>query len=665
MKNTLSIIVVFITAALTFSQSNSLFIPLNYQKAYDNGTRSLDGKPGTQYWQNSADYKMNISIEPSTGKLSGNEEIYYYNNSPDTLKELIVHLFPNIYKRGVARDFAIDPADESEGVQIESIQYNTRVTDRTSAKHFRVKTKKEDIVHSSTYFTLKLEEPLAPGYIAFIYMRWNYTLNKGSEIRTGTIDSTTFFFAYFFPRIAVYDDIDGWNTSEYTGQAEFYHDFCNFEVNVDVPNNYLVWGTGMLQNAESYFNEKYSARYKEALTSDKIVNIIDSTEYMANDIINIKRPVLHISNSGDTTVAGDIHISNGYQITDRITWTYKAENVTDFAFGTSNHFLWDATSYEADKTTGRRVFISAVYDKASHDYYKVADATKKVIHYLSTEIPGVPYPFSAMTVFNGHSGMEYPMMVNDLSQADSLMPGLTAHEVSHSYFPFYMGINETKYAYMDEGWSALFDYLISSNVFGNEYIINKRLKTGRIYTGNDLDVPVFSISKYLKSPVYRNNAYIKAAVFYLTLKDLLGDDLFKKTLSEFINTWNSKHPIPHDFFHLISTASGQDLSWLIKPWFFEFGYVDLAINKIGKTKDNYIVPVEMMGSYPAPIKLKVYYADGSVKEFSRKADVWKKGDKIVNIEVPGDKRIKRAELNNKFNLDVVPSNDFQEETEYN
>lgn len=620
MKNIYILIAVLLFSTSIFPQGK-LYTPLNVQSAYENNTRSQDGNPGKNYWQNKAEYNIKVKITPETRLLKGTEEINYINNSPDTLKELVIHLFANIYKKGAPRDFGMDPADEGEGVSVEKLVYNGQLID--SALDNKL------VSNSATYFQLKLREPLLPKSSCKLDINWSYTINKGSEIRTGTIDSTTFFLAYFFPRVAVYDDIDGWNYSEYTGQSEFYNDFSDFNINIIVPKNQIVWGTGMLVNADKNLTPKYLAKYNAAMTSDGIIDIIDSLEYKKGDITFQKEN----------------------------TWNFKAENVVDFAFGISDHYLWDATSYAPDKNSKRRVLITAAYDKSSHDYYKVAETTKKVLTYMSEDLPAYPYPYPAMTVFNGKSGMEYPMMVNDISEPDSLMPGLTAHETSHTYFPFFMGINETKYAYMDEGWGAFFDYMISSNVFGNEYIVNNRIKGYMKWAGKDLDMPVFSISKYLRAPVYRNNAYIKAAVFYLILKDQLGDDLFKECLQEYMKRWNSKHPIPFDFFNTIEEVSQKDFTWLINPWFFEFGYVDIGIKDIIRKDNKYEISIEKIGRYPVPVKLNIYYQDGTTQLLTRKADIWRNGENIIKMEVNSDKTIVRAELFNKFNLDANTSND--------
>ncbi|MCK5077744.1 MAG: peptidase, partial [Calditrichia bacterium] len=258
------IVMIFTLSSNSYTQSSGLYIPRNIQKVYDNKTRSLNGKPGKNYWQNSADYSINVEIDPQTRLLSGTEKIIYFNNSPDTLRELKLHLFPNIYKKGNPREEKIYPYDENEGVVIEEIFINNKKLHDSSHEKYT------DYIEED--YNLRIFQHLPPGEKISINISWHYTINRYSHIRTGAVDSSSFFIAYFFPRMAVYDDIDGWNEFEYKGTSEFYNDFGRFEVAITVPRNFTVWATGILQNPEDVLNKKYLNRYKTALTSDSIIH---------------------------------------------------------------------------------------------------------------------------------------------------------------------------------------------------------------------------------------------------------------------------------------------------------------------------------------------------------------------------------------------------------
>jgi len=621
-KISLLTFLVLIISNISHSQNPGLYIPKNVQKAFNNGTRSPDGKPGINYWQNGANYKINIEFDPKSGLVEGKEKIIYSNNSPDTLYEIFIHLFPNFFKKGNPRDFAINPEDEGNGIVIEKISYNGKGIDTGAYSN--------NSEYRGTIFRLKLPSCILPRRNAEFSFEWNYVLNKESDVRTGTIDSSTFFIAYFFPHIAVYDDIDGWNDFQYTGGVEFYNDFADYDISITVPKDYVVRATGELQNPEEVLTNKYVKRYQSALISNSVMEIIDSNDIVKKNI-TIQKP--------------------------KNTWKFKAINVTDFAFALSDHYLWDGSSLIVDKATGRRVFIDAAYNKESKDFYKVAKTAREEIKYMSTVLPGVPFPYPKETVYNGSGGMEYPMMVNDSSVPDSSMVGLTSHEISHSYFPFYLGTNESKYAWMDEGWAAYIDYMTTSTLYSIEVIKNSRVKAYKNAIGTDIDLPIIAIAKYLKSPVYRYNAYIKAAYFYNMLKEYLGDKLFFEALHEYMNRWNGKHPIPNDFFNSMSNASREDLTWLIKPWFFEYGYLDLTIKDISFSGNDYKIVIEKKGSYPGGFKLKLTYADGTNEIISKNVSIWKGGNNQYIIERSAGKKIIKAGLFDTIWIDADSSND--------
>lgn len=634
-------LIIIALPVISSAQDSELYIPRNIKGAYDNGTRSLEGTPGLQYWQNRANYKMNIDFNPESRLLVGEAEVTYFNNSPDTLKEMYINLFPNFYKKGQIRELSIEPDDENDGVTIRKIEINNIDIDTSNAAG--------KLIYSGTNVKVILDVPISPKESTQLAFSWHYTVNQGSHVRTGGVDSTTFFVAYFFPHIAVYDDVDGWHNFDYTGTSEFYNDFGNFEVAVEVPKNFVVWATGALQNQGDVLNDKYLHRYETAKTSDKIIHIIDSTDIVGNNITK-QNP------------------SN--------VWCFKAENVPDFAFGTSDHYLWDASSLVVDKKSSQRVLIDAAYNKNSLYFFKVADISRECIEYMSFEFPAVPFPYPQMTVFNGNSGMEYPMMVNNWSMIDnpeldkypdkdSYLIALTAHEISHSYFPFYMGINETKYAWMDEGWAIFIDYHITKKLYDNglsptwggyEYI-----GSGELYKrigGSLSDIPLIGDSDFIKADSYLINSYAKSAYFYLILKDLLGEDLFTKTVQEYMKHWNGKHPTPYDFFFTLNQASGQNLNWLIKPWFFEFGYPDPAIKKVSHQSGGYSIEIMRVGNYPVPIHLKLTYDDGTVEIHHEKVSVWKNGESTYTIITKNGKTLSSVELGDVIIPDVDLTNNI-------
>ncbi|OQX81266.1 MAG: hypothetical protein B6D64_02160 [Bacteroidetes bacterium 4484_276] len=604
-----------------FSQSPAYYLPINFKQAYEAGIRAPDGKPGKNYWQNRADYKIDVGLQPATRIVSGHETITYHNNSPDELPVLVFHLFPNLYKKGSARDFDIDHADASDGVIIEELNVNGRLLDPSPESAY--------VNYSDNNFTLILPEPLLPGNTLKIDMAWHYKLNENSHYREGVVGPNSFFVAYFFPRIAVYDDIDGWDTWKYSGTAEFYNDFGDFEVSVNVPENYFVWATGTWKNPDEHLKQKFLKRYTSAIGSDEITNIITKSDLPYSDVL---------SGSGE--------------------WLFEAENISDFAFGVSNNYLWDATSLEVDPKSGRRVNIYAAYNQKSDDFYEVCLIARKSIDFMSSHFPGIPYPYPKMTVFNGLSEMEFPMMVNDLSTANlSEAIKLTSHEIFHTYFPFYTGLNETKYAWMDEGLTSYGESLIATELDTVEYAGFYFMEAYKQYIGHDFDVPLFVNTEYLRGQPYYFNSYPKAATFFKMLHDILGDKVFKKSLHAFVDRWNGKHPTPYDLIFTFEDISGEDLSWFIRPWLFEYGYVDFELTNFESKNGSYQVTIEKVGHYPAPIDIKITYDDGSEEAIHKTAKIWKNGNKTYILEKKSDKKIIAVKLIDKLGLDADTSPD--------
>ena len=332
------------------------------------------------------------------------------------------------------------------------------------------------------------------------------------------------------------------------------------------------------------------------------------------------------------------------------TFHFKAVDIPDFAFAASDHNNWDATSVVVDDKTGRRTFVSAVYNTASTDYPQVARIAADGIRLMSTWLPGYPFPYPCMTVFNGNDGMEYPMMCNDVSTAPGSPMTLTIHEVSHTYFPFMMGRNEQDYAWMDEGWAAFFDYKLSDSLSNHTL---GRVRPYAEIAGTDNDVPPMVKSRNL-STAYRNASYQRPQNAYFTLLDLLGYEKFHSCMTTYMDRWKGKHPEPFDFFQTWNQASGENLDWFWKPWFFEWGYPDLAVQNVifDEAAHCQVILIDKKGNIPVPIHLEVSYTDGSKEIFHYTAVVWKSGQQNFKVPCPAGKKIKSIELGSTTIPDV-------------
>ena len=602
--------------------SQTLFVPLEVTRAIENKTRTLTGKPGEKYWQNTSVYNIDVEIIPGTRTIRGKETIRYTNNSTDSLHEIIIRLYQDIFKKGGIRDFEIDEKDINDGVIIKSILINNKPVSLKSVSEYS---------RAGTNASILLSSPLLPKTTLSLAIEWEFTISQYSNIRTGTYDSTTFFVGYWYPQVAVYDDINGWDRLGYSGQQEFYNDFSDFTVHITAPSNFFVWATGMLSNGDVIFTPKVMQKLNDAAKSDSLIRIVTPDDYA-------QKLKFFLNDSS--------HV-----------WNYSATNVTDFAFAVSDHYLWDAASVVVDSKTNRRVHVSAIYPIRNEESEYVANVASSVLKTYSEVFPQVSYPYPSMTVFinkNTSGGMEFPMMVNDGSPYTHLgTVGLTAHEIAHTYFPFYMGTNERRYAWMDEGWAVVLPFDLQKSKTGEETGKIRNAKAYEQIAGTQLDLPLVIPAFQEKGMAYRNSAYGKPACAYDFLRDMVGKEKFTNALKEYMSIWNGKHPVPYDFFNAFNAALGENFDWYWKPWFMEFGYPDLAINKIDIKKETVVVTIKKVGNIPVPVDLKIVFNDSTSIRQHYDASIWKSSDiHICTVNISKNKTIQTVELGNATTPDI-------------
>jgi Peptidase family M1 domain len=602
MKINISVVaLVLIIFSTTLFCQDKIFVPRNILTAYENGARSFDGKPGPEYWQNNSDYKIEVEVDPATHLIRGSEEITYHNNSPDSLKRIVLRLYPNIFKKGNVRDYAIDPAAVDDGLTVSKISIDGRSINLENSSIYKV---------INTLATIYLPGPIPPKSSINLSIDWSFKISDKATLRVGVYDSTTAFVGYWYPQVSVYDDIDGWDYNNYDGQTEFYNDFSNYEVSITIPNKFGVWATGILQNPELVLQINFLVNYKTAQKSDSVIRIITSDDLNYSEIYNTNKATN--------------------------TWIFKAANVTDFAFAFSDHYLWDGIRTFTDSLNDKQVFVQAIYPVESIDFNLVAEIGGTLVNYFSKMQPAINYPASSLVIFNnGRSGggMEFPMMINDGSPDEiENTVALTAHEMAHQYFPFFVGTNEQKYAFMDEAWAVMLPFKYMQGFAGINSRLISTVANYEYLAGTEDDIPPMVTSLSLTYVSYRNSAYNRPSIAYETLRDFLGDELFIRALKEYIHRWNGKHPTPYDFFFTFENVTGQNLSWFWKPWFFDFGYPDLAIKKVEAVDGKTQITIQRLGNVPIPIKLKLIYENESTEEIYYSADIWKEGIEEFKIE---------------------------------
>lgn len=618
---------------LFLALSSALFVqaqvyrPRDVQEAFAKGSRANDGRPGKNYWQNHGRYQISIKAQPPARTIYGSEQIVYTNNSPDTLTYLVFRLIPNIHKPGAPRLSGASEDYLTSGVHIDAFTSNG---------------KKMAWNNNPRYFTavpVRIDRPIPPHDSVKLLIDWHYDMSLQSN-REGMIDSTTFYLAYFYPRVSVYDDYQGWDMTSFNDALEFYNDFNDYQFQVQVPANYIVWATGTLLNPTAVLQPTYAERFRQSLSSNEVVHIVSAQE-LGNKNITAAKPVN--------------------------TWQFSANNVPDVALGLSDHFVWDAGSVVVDDATGRRASVQAAYNDTAADFHHMVNFGKEALDWLSHVWPGIPYPYEKTTVFQGYAGMEYPMMANDETYGDTTFSRFVAqHEIAHTYMPFYMGINETRYGFMDEGWATTFELLFNRDKMpvdmADDFYKQFRV-TGWIHdVSPDEDLPIITPGPNLNGNGLGSNEYGKPSLGYLAVKEMLGDAQFKKCLHAYMDRWHGKHPLPWDFFNTFNDVSGKNLDWFWNNWFNSHYYIDLALKDVTKTGSGYTANVQNIGGMAAPFDVVITYTDGSTEKMHQSPAVWEANQKQVKLTLRTTKAVQSIALDGGIYMDANESDNSWKKT---
>lgn len=615
----LSLFFILVLSGLIEAQNRGLFEFREIQKAVNNQTRSRNGEPGAMYWLNSSDYKLEVYIDASKNILSGKGSIVYHNNSSEALKEIHLRLYQNLYKRGTARIIPVPVEDLTDGTCIESLKINEI--------SYIVDNKPIDKSKVNLYYTdlsIRLADSIPSGGSGLIEVEWNFQIPSSFSglRRMGRYDDN-FFLGLWYPQVAVYDDISGWDDTPHLGLKEFYNDFSNYDVTVHAPDDYMVWSTGECDNYDSVLDGKIIEKLNFARSHDSIVSII-APENLQRNIIK-----------------GNV-------------WHFRAEHVPDFAFAVAKNYLWEGTSIIADKKSNRRVFVDIVYPVDSLRYSRTIEVARDAMLWASVEFPGIPFPYShATSFFNGTSGgvsMEYPMIANDGIHSDpDLHNAIVVHELFHNYAPFFMGFNETQYGWMDEGWAEFLE-----NKFRGDNISLHELDLPGYpaIAGTLSDYPVITAEAGMSFSSFKFLYLEKSCVALLLLEELIGEEIFTKATKEFMTEWNGKHPSPYDFFNTFSRFASEDINWFWKACYLDYGYADLGIKSVDRNR----IIIERKGSIPVSIRLEITYDDNSQEKIYRNLSIWKTGITEYPVKLKTRKAVKKIVLGDILIPDIDNSN---------
>jgi hypothetical protein len=661
--------------------------------ATPNSQRTASGAPGVNYSQQKVDYTMSIVLDDDNEKITGNETITYHNNSDDTLKYLWVQLDQNVR----AKDSKTPDITPSSKIpeKLNKRWYNAMFNEPFDGG-FNIMSVKNldgsDLSHTinQTMMRINLEKPLASGEKFEFKISWWYNINnhRVNRGRSGfehfpEDGNNNYVIAQFYPRLCVYDNVEGWQNDQFWGRSEFALEFGDFTVDITVPSDHIMQATGVLKNEKEVLSKKQQKRLQEAKnTFDKPVVIHSQEEAISAEKNRSKKTK---------------------------TWKYYAENVRDYAFATSRKFIWDGMAVDIN---GRSVMAYSLYSKEANPLYGDHStlATAQTLKTYSKYT--FDYPYHKAVSVDGQMGMEYPQMAFNPGRPDLpdggysdrmkyLMIKVTIHEVGHNFFPMIVNSDERQWTWMDEGLNSYVEMLAELDYDPNFPLRRGLPKNIVSYMDGDQSkiAPIMSKGDNVYS--FGNNAYGKPATALWILREtIMGPELFDHAFKTYSQRWMFKHPTPADFFRSMEDASAMDLDWFWRGWFYSTDVTDIGIKGVKKffkqdadkdvnfiedtsegltfSSENakkadsnffYEITFNKPGGLVMPIIAEYTYKDGTKERKVYPAQIWRYNDNEITKVVKSDKEIVNITIDPDLETaDVDTSNNsfpIQQESKFN
>ncbi|MCS5491970.1 M1 family metallopeptidase [Algoriphagus limi] len=597
-------------------------------------TRTASGKPSENYWQNEADYQIEVTLNEDEHVLSGKVTIDYTNNSPEELEFVWLQLEQNRFTED-SRGALTTPiqgyrynGDADGGFDISAVQAKVGSKGSVSSKY----------LINDTRMQVWFNEPIpAKGGKATISMNFSFKVPEKGMDRMGRLkveDGWIYAFAQWYPKMSVFDDIEGWNVEPYLGAGEFYLEYGDFDYKVTVPYDHIVVGSGKLMNPKDVLSKELQDRYAKAQASDETVYLVSPEEIQNTELTRPKQEGM-------------------------ITWHFQIENSRDVAFATSKTFIWDAA--KINLPSGKTILAQSVYPKESDGegaWSRSTEYSKASIEHYSQMWFEFPYE-TATNVAADIGGMEYPGLnfCRYTSKGEGLW-GVTDHEFGHNWFPMIVGNNERRYAWMDEGFNTFINHYSTLAFNDGEYSSNlNQTRRYNNYFLNDNREGIDTYPDVARTSNLGMVAYMKPGIGLIMLREyILGPERFDNAFRSYIKTWAYKHPQPSDFFNHIENVAGENLSWFWKGWFFGNGNIDLAINGVVPYAGNYVVVLANKGDIPMPVLLEIEFEDGSKERQMIPVEIWQRGDtwnhmiktdkKVTSVTIDPDKILPDVNLGN-------------------
>lgn len=591
---------------------NPVPLPLAFQQAIANDTRTATGVPGPDYWQQETDYTLTARLLPDENRLEGTARVVYTNNAPRALNAVVFELAQNLHAAGVVRN---QPSEVTGGIEL-----------------LRVAAAGRDLIADAegtgysiggTQLIIVPPQPIGTGESVTIDLEWTFFIPQaGADGRMGYGGDTLYHLAYWYPHVAVYDDVIGWHTDPFRGRAEFYHGFADYDLTVEAPPGWLIASTGAFTNPEDVLDPRVVQRLQAAQASDTTQQVLSPDDY----------PTAFAAPDEDGLLR----------------WHFTAEQVRDVAFSAASASIWDAArtpvgDLDDDGVTDYTI-IHTLYRPSAPRWANVTAYQQHAITFFS-DYTGLPYPWPHMTAVEGGEiiggGMEFPMitLMGDYNQrGDQALYYVTAHELAHMWIPMLVSTNERRYSWIDEGATTFAENQARMDYFPG---VNHNLPDQQSYlrfamTGQEGEMMRWSDFHY-DDTAFGVASYSKPATVLAALRGLLGEATFNEAYRSFIDTWAYQHPYPYDLFNTFERIADQDLDWFWRSWYYETWTLDQAIERVDVSDGSVTVTIQDLGSVPMPVRLAITLADGQVLTREVPVATWLRGatEATLTIATPG------------------------------
>lgn len=614
-------------------ENNSIYNPHDYYvepfyQFHGNEYRLAKGVPGHAYWQNSADYIIHAELNDIENSITGKVTIKYTNNSPDDLDYLWIQLDQNIFKpSSIAAATTQYPGDyfgvlgeKKGGYDIKKVTINQKEDDYAP-----------DVIVTDTRMQVNLKRALkGNGETITLQLDYKFIMPEDGAGRFGrlqTKNGTIYQVAQWYPRMCVYDDVHGWNSLPYLGQAEFYCDYGDYDYYITVPSEMMVYGSGDLQNPEEVLTKTQIDRLNRARKSDKTITIVGP---------------------------GDLSSSANSSVGKRLTWHFKMKNTRDVAWVAGKNMIWDAA--RINLPSGRKALAMSAYPVESMGdsaWSRSTEYLKACIEIFSKNY--FEYPWNnAISSAGITSGMEYPGIIfNNYTLTSSRLWFLVAHEIGHNWFPMIVGSNERRYMWLDEGLNTYIDYIATDSFNEGEYKNDPAFLREKFFATLDYRQfmnykdPLMTVSDAMDVAQHWQYYQKTAYGLFLLRNVIVGKERFDKAFRKYTEAWAFKHPTPHDFFNCINNVTGEDLNWFWKGWFYSTWKLDQAITNAAYVGNDpakgLLITIENKGKLIMPVILNVITESNKTETIQLPVEIWQRTG-IWTFKYPSSNTVQRIIL---------------------